>query len=243
MDNIIEKLKDKASFSRLDLYEIMLSQNKETSTSRANHMLDRLIKDGYVKKVGRNMYRAGSNEREYSFPHSEQAKKIAKEIQDAHPYLDFRLFELVQLNEFVNHQLANNIIFVSAEGELEGDVFNSLWDKHQGGVLLKPDKDEIFRYMTDDMIVILKLPTESPKGIEYFWDTRLEKMLVDIAVDKLMRGIVYSGEYPMIFEDAIEKYIIDKNIMKRYATRRGALKKFRTFLKEEAGISEEKFAI
>ncbi|WP_431309861.1 DUF6577 family protein, partial [Staphylococcus aureus] len=80
---------------------------------------------------------------------------------NAHPYLDFRIFELVQLNEFVNHQIAHNIVFVSVEGELEADVFNTLWEKHKGSVLLKPDADELFRYMNEDMVVIIKLPTES----------------------------------------------------------------------------------
>lgn len=63
---------------------------------------------------------------------------MAGEIGAAHPYLDFRIFELVQLNEFVNHQIAQNMIFVSVEGELEEDVFNTLWENYEGSVLLKP---------------------------------------------------------------------------------------------------------
>ena len=29
-----------------------------------------------------------------------------------------------------------------------------------------------FRYMNEDMAVIVKLPTESPKGTDVFWKTR-----------------------------------------------------------------------
>jgi hypothetical protein len=95
--------------------------------------------------------------------------------------------------------------------------------------------------MNEDMVVIVKLPTESPKGIDVFWDTRLEKILVDIAVDKLLRKIVYSGEYPAIYQDALSKYVIDKSAMVRYARRRGALMKYREFLINEAGLKQEDF--
>lgn len=240
---LLDKLKGMGAFSRLDIYKAMLESGGNPSRSVANHTLDKLIREGYVKRTGRNEYSAGKEEKEYSYLHSDYARTIASEITEAHPYLDFRIFELVQLNEFVNHQLAHNIIFVSVEGELEGDVFDTLWSGHQGNVLLKPSSDELFRYMSDNMIVIVKLPTESPKGASEFWDTRLEKMLVDIAVDKLMRKIVYTGEYPAIYGDATQKYIIDRNMMRRYATRRGSLEKFRNFLKEEANLTEEEFAL
>ena len=97
--------------------------------------------------------------------------------------------------------------------------------------------------MNEDMIVILKLPTESPKGISVFWDTRIEKMLVDIAVDKLLTKVVYAGEYPTIYRDVFKKYAIDVNAMFRYARRRGAFEKYRYFLVHEVGLEPEEFWI
>jgi hypothetical protein len=208
------------------------------SESVTNHMITRMLAAGVIDRVGRNRYCVSDSRKTYHFLHSEFAVSVANEIVDAHPYLDFRIFELVQLNEFVNHLIAHNIVFVSVEGGLEEDVFNTLWERHKGSILLKPDVEELFRYMNEDMVVIIKLPTESPKGIDVFWDTRLEKMLVDIAVDKLLRKIVYSGEYPTIYQDAFSKYVIDKSVMVRYARRRGALVKYREFLINEAGLNQ-----
>jgi hypothetical protein len=209
-----------------------------TSESITNHMITRMLVAGDIARIGRNRYCVSNSQKAYHFSHSEFAVSVANEIVEAHLYLDFRIFELVQLNEFVNHQIAHNIVFVSVEGGLEEDVFNTLWERHKGSILLKPDVDELFRYMNEDMVVIIKLPTESPKGIDVFWDTRLEKMLVDIAVDKLLRKIVYSGEYPTIYQDAFSKYVIDKSVMVRYARRRGALVKYREFLINEAGLNQ-----
>ena len=235
---ILDRIGSNSPFSRFDLQAVMEECGYHTSESITNHMITRMLAAGDIARIGRNRYCVSNPRKTYHFPHSEFAVSVANEIVDAHPYLDFRIFELVQLNEFVNHQIAHNIVFVSVEGGLEEDVFNTLWERHKGSILLKPDVDELFRYMNGDMVVIVKLTTESPKGRDVFWDTRLEKMLVDVAVDKLLRKIVYSGEYPVIYQDAFSKYVIDKSVMVRYARRRGALVKYREFLINEAGLKQ-----
>ena len=240
---ILDRIGSQSPFARSDLQVVMEECGYHTSDGITNHMITKLLTSGDIARVGRNRYCVADSLKTYNFPHSEFAVSVADEITEAHPYLDFRLFELVQLNEFVNHQIAHNIVFVSVEGELEEDVFNTLWERHKGSVLLKPNADELFRYLNEDMVVIMKLPTESPKGIAVFWDTRLEKLLVDIAVDKLLRKVVYSGEYPVIYQDAFSKYAIDRNVMFRYARRRGALGKYREFLVNEAGLKQEDFEI
>ncbi len=240
---ILNKICDRSPFDRSDLQIIMEECGYRTSDSLVNHMISRMLAAGEIARIGRNKYSVSGSRKTYRFPHSDFATLVADEITDAHPYLDFRIFELVQLNEFVNHQIAHNIVFVSVEGELEEDVFNTLWEKHQGSILLKPDVNELYRYMTENMVVIIKLPTESPKGTTAFWDTRLEKMLVDIAVDKLLGKIVYSGEYPAIYQTAFLRYAIDMNTMFRYARRRGAFEKYSRFLSNEAGLKQEDLGI
>ncbi len=226
-------------FDRSDLQVVMEECGYKTSKSITNHMLETLLTTGDIARVGRNKYCVSGSLKTYNFPYSDLAVSLSDEIIKAHPYLDFRIFELVQLNEFVNHQIAHNIVFVSVERDFEEDVFNTLWGRHKGSVLLKPKTDEVFRYLNDDMVVIMKLPSESPKGKDVFWNTRLEKMLVDIAVDKLLRQIVYTGEYPTIYKDSFNKYAIDRNMMFRYARRRGSLEKYKDFLINEAGLKQE----
>lgn len=242
-NTLLDRLAGFQTFNRMDLQSIMASNQVNATDSTVNHMIIRLLQNGNIIRTGRNQYAVSGTRKIYQFPHSEQVLLLADEINSTHPFLDFRLFELTQLNEFVNHQIAHNILFLSVEGGLEEDVFSTLWEKHSGSVMLKPGIDDLYRYMTEDIIVIEKLPSESPKGIRAFWDTRIEKWLVDIAVDKLLRKVVYSGEYPAIFQDAVKKYVIDKNVMARYARRRGALDKYRKFLVEEAGLMPEEFTL
>lgn len=237
---ILEKLAKYPTFNRSDLHLIMALNNVKTTDNIVNHMIKRMIDNRDIIRIGRNQYKLSGSKKIYQFPHSEQVILLADEIIKAHPFLDFRLFELIQINEFVNHQVANNIIFLFVEGGLETDVFNTLFENHRGSILLKPSIEELYRYMTDDIIVIEKLPSESPKGINAFWDTRLEKMLVDIVVDKILSKVVYKSEYQVIFHDAVEKYAIDKNVIVRYLRRRGAYEKFLKFISEEVNfVSKE----
>lgn len=73
-----------------------------------------------------------------------------------------------------------------------------------------------------DMLVIKKLITEAPKGTDEFWHTDLEKMLVDIVSDKLLRSCVNQGEYKTIFTQAFKDFYIDESQLFRYARRRNA---------------------
>lgn len=40
--------------------------------------------------------------------------------------LEFQMWELIQFNEFLNHQIAKNIIVVEVENMLEDSVFDTL---------------------------------------------------------------------------------------------------------------------
>lgn len=238
-DKITDSIPCSSPFSRATLLSTLQELNANATVSMANHLIDTLLSKGAITRVGYNLYATSTQKKNYGFLHSEIVKEVASDIISAHPFLDFRIFELIQLNEFVSHQIGNNIIFVYVEKDFEEDVFSTLRDKHSGHLFLKPNSEELFRYLSNDMIIIGKLPSESPKGRPDFWDTTIEKMLADIAVDKVLRKIVYSGEYPEIFREAVNKYIIDKNMLRRYLRRRGAEKKFRQFIQEKTQISEE----
>ncbi len=146
--------------------------------------------------------------------------------------LDFQVFELRQLNRFMNHQMAHNTIFVAIENDLVDYVFESLWKTYPGRVMLKPKADQYYRYRQDDEIVVGRLPSETPKGIDEPWMSRLEKILVDVFTDKLVSQIVPDGEKEAIIDGAFSDYMLDENTMIRYAKRKGAEKKMQKVLTE-----------
>ena len=160
------------------------------------------------------------------------------------------------MNDFVNHLVAHNVIFLSVESDIMEFVFDTLKEKYPGKVLINPTADIYHQYWSDNMIVIVKLITEAPKGQEKSWHTmekselnvpissgrekswhtRLEKLLVDIMSEPLLLASISESEYPGVYMDAFARYYIDENCLFRYANRRKSAKKIKKLLHDKTDI-------
>lgn len=224
-------LAQKESFSRSEFSKEMKNCYTLTDTQVA-YDLDKRLKKGLLIRSGWGQYSLPKEKALYNHPYSAAAAQVATTITEQFSGLNFQVFELVQLNSFMNHLVAHNTIFVWVENDLLDYVFGALWKAYPGRVLRKPRIDEYYRYLQEDEIVVNRLPSESPKGYGNSWKSRLEKILVDVAVDKLISGIVPDGEKRAIFDNAFHDYLIDVNTMLSYAKRKGAEKKIQEVLRE-----------
>jgi len=94
----------------------------------------------------------------------------------------------------VNHLIAHNVVYLSIEDGLGNFIFDGLGDRYLGRVLINPSVNAFWQYWHGDMVVIENLPTEFPRGRDAFWPTGLEKMLVDIMADKLVKESAIESE-------------------------------------------------
>ena len=225
-----EELKAGGSFTKNRFREIMTSRYGMTEP-QINYDLQKRLKEGELIRSGWGNFTV-PQKRIYTHIYSEAAKGIAEDLNKDYYELSFRIFELVQLNVFMNHQIAHNSIFVSVENDLVSFVFDSLWRKYPGKVLLKPKAEMYYRYLHDDEIIVNRLPSESPKGLAEPWESRIEKILVDVFTDKLISEIIPEGEKSRILTGAYADYLIDEDTMVRYAKRKGAERKLMKALQE-----------
>jgi hypothetical protein len=143
-------------------------------------------------------------------------------MQDRFPLIDFSLWETYALNEFLNHQLARNTVFVEVERHLEESAFYALKEHFDAPVLLMPSMNELFLYAGELTIVIIRLTTEAPV-LEHA--SRIEKLLVDLYANNLVKGIMSPAEIPGIYETAMSRYHVNYCALMRYARRRGVDKR------------------
>ncbi len=141
---------------------------------------------------------------------------LAKEF----PKVRFTVFETVLLNEFLNHLIAQNTIFLQAEKPSNAFVFRFLQDKSPTSILYNPSKREFDLYWSKDCVVITDLVSEAPLSKGKSRSVMLEKILVDLLADKLVASTFSKAEYEGILEQAQKKYFIDEKRMLRYANRR-----------------------
>lgn len=230
-------LLDATRFTRKELLESFRMAGYMLSEASFYKKVEELVKNGQIIRIGRNVYSLPDDKRlAYEYKYSELAEEVAQEIAQQYPYVNFAIFEFVQLNDFVNHLIAHNVIFLSVEAEIMDFVFETLRDKYPGKVLINPTVEIYHQYWSDNMIVLGKLTTEAPKGQKASWHTRLEKMLVDIMAEPLLLASISRAEYPHIYEDAFDRYIVDENGLFRYASRRKVTKKIKELIRKETDI-------
>ena len=237
MRKLPHALRSKNLFSRREFVDAMSSSYGMTEPQIA-YDLQKRLDCGMLIRVGWGQY-AQPEKPVYSYEYSEQAVDVAERIENEYDGLDFRVFELVQLNDFINHQIAHNTIFVTIENDLVDFAFDSLWKAYPGRVMLKPRAEQYYRYHQDNDIIVGRLPSESPKGFDQPWESRLEKILVDVFTDKLMSTIVPDGEKQAIIDGAFNEYMLDEKTMLRYARRKGAEKKMQQVLKKYRGVAAQ----
>lgn len=223
----LQELYDSDFFTRTDYLSAIRESNTQLSEEALVYRLRDDASKGRIIRVGRNQYTFPGNKQDYAYSYSEEAVLLADEIRNDYPDAFFQIFELIQLNAFVNHLFAHNTIFIFVENELIDYVFDTLRRNHPGRVMLKPSLEHYYRYLVENQIVILRLPSESPENETVPWQSRLEKILVDISVDKLLSGIVSAEERETIFRESLDRYYLDVKAMFRYARRKGALDKFK----------------
>lgn len=224
-----EMLVKQGTFSRRE-YSSTMSETYHMTAPQISYDLSKRLDSGELVRSGWGLYSKAGNKSQYHYRYQKVAEDIVSIINSNYIDLDFRVFELVQLNEFINHLIGRNTAIVYVENDFTDQVFNTLFEAYPGKVMLKPGVDEFYRYFQDDQIVVCRLISEAPRGLKRNWEIRLEQIIVDIIADRFVSRIVPDEEKASVIRGASESYIIDKNTMFRYARRKGAEKKVKQIL-------------
>lgn len=237
-EHYFDVISHSAEFTRKELLESFRQGGYQLSEASFYKKVEDMVNSGEIIRIGRNRYSLPNGKQNvYSHKYSELAEEVAVYVGEMFPYLDFSIFELIQMNDFVNHLVAHNVIYLSVESDVMDFVFDSLKEKYPGKVLINPTVDIYHQYWSDNMIVIIKLTTEAPKGQKESWHTRLEKILVDIMSEPLLISTISEAEYPGIYMDAFKRYIVDRNSLIRYANRRKSIKRIWKLIHEKTDIN------
>lgn len=238
MKKVIEYFTEEEQFTKEQFSHVVREANIHYSDSSISWLLSELKKENKITNIGRGVYTRVSLEgqaRKYSYEHSDVYKEIEETICEQYPLIDFQMWELYQMNEFVNHLYGKNTIFVEVEHMCEDPVFDMLHRKYPH-VLFTPSKDMYYKQRGDDnTIVVQRLISEAPRPI-YGHSATLEKLLVDLFSKKLTGKIISRSEYPAIYEEAFANYDIDETKMFRYARRRSLEAEIKKFLRQNTNV-------
>lgn len=227
------------AISRHEILEIVRESNPDFREGQMKRLLAYMIETSQIEHVGRNKYRRIKdivNMAQYENRYSENALEIISIMQNEFPLIDYRVWELSWMNEFVNHQLGRNYIFLEVENDGCEFVFEKIVAEFEGKVLLKPDQNQILRYGRNDSIIIDRLISESPKGKREQYNLAIEKLVVDLFANKRLKEMISPGDYPAALENIFGMYEVDQVKMFRYARRRNKETELRDFIKNRTNV-------
>ena len=231
MQNTLKSLERGRIYPRKELISIMKNENSGMSDNSLIWMIGDLVKRGKLVHAGRDQYVLSDRKKDvYSPVYSQYAVDIKNRIAGKYPAIGFTVFESILLNEFLNHLIAQNTIFVQTERDTSAFIFDFIRENVQLNVLYKPSEKEYSRYWQPDVIVVLDWTSQAPLSLTAPHDITAEKMLVDIYCDKAIRMSYNDGEYLTIVEDMYERYNIDTVRLLRYAGWRNKADKIKAFL-------------
>ena len=222
-DQILLKLSDKTAYCRDELFHVWLSEKPDLSDSTFRWTLYNLLKEQKIFKIDYDTYVTVKPTvlPVYKPYYSEKANNLIEKLSEKYPEMKFVIFESILLNEFLNHQIAQNTIYVQVEKDVSAYIFDNLQEKYVGSVLYKPGKKDFDRYWTRDCIVVLDLISQAPLSQDNPHKITIEKMLVDIIAEKSISATFSPSEIPFVYENVIRNYQVDRRKMNRYAGRRG----------------------
>lgn len=238
VQNTLRSLERGRIYPRKELISIMKNENSEMSDNSLIWMIGDLVKRGKLVHIGRDQYAlSGCKKDEFSPVYSQSAVDIKNHIAGKYPAIGFTVFESTLLNEFLNHLIARNTIFIQTERDTSAFIFDFIRENVQPNVLYKPSEKEYSRYWQPDMIIVLDWTSQAPLNLSAPHDITAEKMLVDIYCDKTIR-LTYSGsEYKSIVNAVYDRYNVDTVRLLRYAGRRNKTEEIKTFLPVKYQIS------
>ncbi len=214
----LAELKDLASLYQTKNHKLLMSWIRREQHNRAtdNH-------HGLHRK-GRSEYRPN---------YSDQALHLIEILSKAYPHVSFTVFETVLMNEFLNHLVAQNTVFIQAEKGSSIILFRFLQEHGYTNLLYMPSGKTFSLYWSKDCVVLTDLISEAPTLEDEPHSICLEKLLVDMYADKLISTTYSKAEFPEVLHLAQSQYQVNTARMLRYARRRNKEKEISRLLGEE----------
>ena len=225
-------------FSRTCIFETAAAIEPAFKKTQMNFYINQLIKNNMIKRTGYGTYVKNTDTKSiFSFNPSEESSKIAGFIMDNFPLVNFCIWDITILNEFINHMIGHNHIFLEIEKDGAGFIYKALKENFQTTILFHPTAKELEHYSTDNDILIENSISEAPESnAEESHLICLEKLIVDMFANKLLMQFISKGDYPQALEEMFGKYQINEKKLFRYAARRNKKEEIISFIKNSTNI-------
>ncbi|MCF7924771.1 MAG: hypothetical protein K9L64_06695 [Candidatus Izimaplasma sp.] len=214
-----------------DLIDYIKKSTDYEKDSSIRWVIHELVKSGDITKVDSKHYYKGVL-KNYSPKVETQKKKLLKElISKKYPKLDIVIYETNIFNEWINHQISRNVIFIEVEKYYMEDVFTYLRDHITNKILLNPTTEDFYLYAEDNIVIVSSLISRAPINKESY-EIKVEKLIVDLFSNDLVSKLFSQSEYSAIIDNLFRTYKVNIKTIYSYAKRRNLIDITEKFVKK-----------
>lgn len=235
-----ERFHGKEFITRDELYEFYRLFEPDLVPATFSWRIHNLKEKNILQSVKRNIYTL-VEKKSFQPILPPKLKSLAIKVTKEFPTANNCFWSTKWLNEWTIHQPGRFLTVVEVEASATESVFYFLKDANYRNVFLNPNEDIIDKYIFEQIetIIVKTLVTKAPiQQKKQFSVPTLEKILVDLFIDKKLYAPFQGGELINIFNTVYKSHGINITKVLGYAKRRGkneALLEFitkNTFLKE-----------
>jgi hypothetical protein len=204
-EHIIDYARDKYYFHINDLKRYFTEKGIKFEEDTLKKYLYLLKKNEVLYPAGRRWYSNIQKEFELNI---ESTKKIIKLLIEKFPLLEFSCWSTEQLKGFFHHLPTQFITFIYADKDFLQSIKDFLIENDYN-VYLNPYKIEAEKFVelkTQTIILRPSMSSHIPKEKNL---AKIEKILVDLFMEKKKIGFIDEEEYKRIFSNVIISYRIN----------------------------------
>lgn len=151
-EEVLDRIDDKKTYCHKELMDELRLLKTDLPDSSYHWVISGLVRDGALTRRGYDSYSLSSDhpKDEYVPIYSDTAEGLIRLISEKYPYVQFTAFETVLMNEFLNHLIAQNTVFIQVEKESGIYVFRFLQEQGIQNVMYKPGKKDFNLYWSKD---------------------------------------------------------------------------------------------
>lgn len=215
----LQKHKNQTYISRESLIQLIRRDKPDYKDASLRWVLYDLVQKGAITKVDPEYFRIGRVKSYTPNPGRGIKTQIEQTLATEFPAIKAVVYESTILNEWLNHQIARNVVFVEVEKYSMSPIFRTLQENLQTTILLKPSIDDYYLYGSDATIIVSNLITQAPVHRDSY-DIRIEKLIVDIVANDLLREFVGDDEIEDMIDEIFSAYVVNIKTILAYAKRR-----------------------
>lgn len=162
---MLDRIDDKKTYCHKELMDELRLLKTDLPDSSYHWVISGLVRDGALTRRGYDSYSLSSDhpKDEYVPIYSDTAEGLIRLISEKYPYVQFTAFETVLMNEFLNHLIAQNTVFIQVEKESGIYVFRFLQEQGIQNVMYKPGKKDFNLYWSKDCVIVTDIDIISPR--------------------------------------------------------------------------------